>query len=62
MSRQMCEGVMARQKKFSDWKLLYSFILVSLDNIQDHLEHPFDEIGEDDIRIDEREIIDYMAE
>jgi hypothetical protein len=40
--------------------VLYSFILVSLDNIQDHLEHPFDEIGEDDIRIDEREITDHM--
>lgn len=32
--------------------VLYSFILVSLDNIQDHLENPFDEVGEDDIRID----------
>jgi hypothetical protein len=41
--------------------VLYSFILVSLDNIQDHLEHPFDEVGEDDIRIDERDIIDHMA-
>jgi hypothetical protein len=40
--------------------VLYSFILVSLDNIQDHLEHPFDEIGEDDIRIDEKEITTYM--
>jgi hypothetical protein len=40
--------------------VLYSFILVSLDNIQDHLEHPFDEIGEDDIRIDEREILAQM--
>jgi hypothetical protein len=40
--------------------VLYSFILVSLDNIQDHLEHPFDEIGEDDIRIDEKEITAYM--
>jgi hypothetical protein len=40
--------------------VLYSFILVSLDNIQDHLEHPFDEIGEDDIRIDEQEIISHM--
>lgn len=40
--------------------VLYSFILVSLDNIQDHLEHPFDEIGEDDIRIDEREITALM--
>lgn len=40
--------------------VLYSFILVSLDNIQDHLEHPFDEIGEDDIKIDEAEITAYM--
>lgn len=40
--------------------VLYSFILVSLDNIQDHLEHPFDEVGEDDIRIDEEEITAYM--
>ena len=40
--------------------VLYSFILVSLDNIQDHLEHPFDEIGEDDIRIDEREVVTVM--
>ncbi len=40
--------------------VLYSFILVSLDNIQDHLEHPFDEIGEDDIRIDEHSITMYM--
>jgi hypothetical protein len=40
--------------------VLYSFILVSLDNIQDHLEHPFDEVGEDDIRIDESEITSYM--
>ncbi|MFZ6000831.1 MAG: hypothetical protein ACOYW3_09995 [Bacteroidota bacterium] len=35
--------------------ILYSFILVSLDNIQDHLENPFDEVGEDDIVIDVRE-------
>jgi hypothetical protein len=40
--------------------ILYSFILVSLDNIQDHLEHPFDEIGEDDIKIDAREITNFM--
>ncbi len=40
--------------------VLYSFILVSLDNIQDHLEHPFDEVGEDDIRIDEQEIVELM--
>ena len=31
--------------------VLYSFIFVSLDNIQDHLENPFDKVGEDDIEI-----------
>ncbi len=36
--------------------ILYSFILVSLDNIQDHLEDPFDQVGEDDINIDANEI------
>lgn len=40
--------------------ILYSFILVSLDNIQDHLEHPFDEVGEDDIRIDEQDMVAVM--
>jgi hypothetical protein len=40
--------------------ILYSFILVSLDNIQDHLENPFDDVGEDDIRIEEKEIVALM--
>jgi predicted membrane chloride channel (bestrophin family) len=35
--------------------VLYSFILVSLDNIQDHLENPFDEVGEDDVKIEAAE-------
>ncbi len=35
--------------------VLYSFILVSLDNIQDHLENPFDQVGEDDVDIDAEE-------
>jgi predicted membrane chloride channel (bestrophin family) len=29
--------------------VLYSIILVSLDNLQEHLENPFDQVGEDDI-------------
>ena len=32
--------------------IIFSFILVSLDNIQNHLEDPFDQIGEDDIKFD----------
>ncbi|HTH54489.1 MAG TPA: hypothetical protein VL728_00500 [Cyclobacteriaceae bacterium] len=35
--------------------IMYCFILVSLDNIQDQLENPFDEVGEDDIVIDAEE-------
>jgi len=35
--------------------VVFSFILVSLDNIQDHLENPFDQVGEDDIKFDEKE-------
>ena len=31
--------------------ILFSFILASLDNIQNHLENPFDGIGEDDISV-----------
>ena len=31
--------------------VLFSFVLVSLDNIQEHLENPFDQIGEDDVMI-----------
>jgi hypothetical protein len=41
--------------------ILYSFILVSLDNIQDHLENPFDDIGEDDIEIDENEALQVIS-
>ena len=36
--------------------VLFSFILVSLDNIQEHLEDPYDQIGEDDIKVDIEEI------
>lgn len=35
--------------------IMYCFILVSLDNIQDQLENPFDEVGEDDIVIEAEE-------
>ena len=32
--------------------MIYSLVLVSLDNIQDHLENPFDGVGTDDLRLD----------
>lgn len=36
---------------------LYAFVLVSLDNVQDHLENPFDGIGPDDLRLN---VVDEM--
>lgn len=35
--------------------IVFSFILVSLDNIQSHLEDPFDQVGEDDVVFDVEE-------
>ena len=40
--------------------VLLTFILVSLDNIQDHLENPFDQVGEDDIRINAEKFIERL--
>ena len=37
---------------FSEMPILFTAILVSLDNILEHLANPFDRIGEDDIVID----------
>lgn len=46
--------------------ILFSFILVSLSNIQDHLENPFDGVGEDDITLNVDQFIgrlyDYEVE
>lgn len=40
--------------------VIFSFILVSLDNIQVHLENPFDQIGEDDIKFDVEDFTEMM--
>ena len=37
--------------------ILFTVVLVSLDNIQEHLENPFDQIGEDDIVINAEKFI-----
>jgi hypothetical protein len=37
--------------------VLFTMILVSLDNIQEHLENPFDQIGEDDIVINAEKFV-----
>jgi hypothetical protein len=37
--------------------VLFSIILVALDNVQDDLENPFDQIGEDDVRINAEKFV-----
>lgn len=37
--------------------ILFAMVLTGLDNIQEHLENPFDQIGEDDIRINPEKFI-----
>lgn len=37
---------------------IFSMVLVALDNIQDHLENPFDQIGEDDIKINAEKLVE----
>jgi len=40
--------------------VLLTMILVSLDNIQEHLENPFDQVGEDDINFNVEKFIDRL--
>ena len=37
--------------------ILFTVILVSLDSIQEHLENPFDQIGEDDVQINAEKFV-----
>ncbi|HAS35523.1 MAG TPA: hypothetical protein DCS15_03495 [Flavobacteriales bacterium] len=41
---------------------LYPIILVSLDNLQDHIENPFDQVGEDDIRFEVKELSESLED
>ena len=45
---------------YADNPLLFALVLVSLDNIQEHLEDPFDQIGEDDIAINAEKFADRL--
>ncbi len=40
--------------------VVLSVILVSLDNIQEHLENPFDQVGEDDVEINAQKFIESL--
>ena len=42
--------------------VLFALILVGLANIQDHLENPFDQIGEDDVAIDPERFVRSLDE
>lgn len=40
--------------------VLFAFVLVSLDNIQEHLENPFDQVGQDDVLINAEKFTDRL--
>lgn len=40
--------------------ILFTLVLVSLDNIQEHLENPFDQVGEDDIIINAEKFVERL--
>ncbi len=40
--------------------VLFALVLVSLDNIQEHLENPFDQIRQDDVSIDAEKFVDRL--
>jgi hypothetical protein len=40
--------------------VLLSSILVSLENIQEHLENPFDQVGEDDVKFNVEKFVENL--
>lgn len=40
--------------------VLFAFVLVSLDNIQEHLENPFDQVSQDDVMINAEKVVDRL--
>lgn len=40
--------------------VLFALVLVSLDNIQEHLENPFDQVGQDDVMINAEKFMDRL--
>lgn len=40
--------------------ILFALVLVSLDNIQEHLENPFDQIGQDDVLINAEKFVERL--
>lgn len=55
---QVAEGLMGGVEFVMP--VLMALILVGLDNIQDHLENPFDQIGEDDIIINAEKFVERL--
>ena len=40
--------------------MLFALVLVSLDKIQEHLENPFDQVGQDDVMINAEKFMDRL--
>ena len=41
--------------------ILFALVLVALDNIQEHLENPFDQVGQDDVTINAEKFMERLA-
>ena len=41
--------------------VLFALVLAALDNIQEHLENPFDQIGQDDVMINAEKFVDRLS-
>ena len=41
--------------------VLFALVLSSLDNIQEHLENPFDQVGQDDVTFNAEKFMDRLA-
>lgn len=54
------QAMQFRTEMFYVMPILFALILVGLANIQDHLENPFDQIGEDDVAIDPKHFIESL--
>ena len=55
------QALQFRSELFWVMPVLFALILVGLSNIQDHLENPFDQIGEDDVAIDPQRFADSLG-
>lgn len=61
IASQGLSGMLKRLKTISFvMPVLFALVLVSLDNIQEHLENPFVQIGQDDVSINAEKFVERL--